>query len=110
MNDDELREMFQAQRRDDARRAPGFRAMWKKRQPRSAWRLVGAIASVAAAAAVLVVWCRSPEEPQVGRKLGSITEQPRLIAVQWDPAPLDFLLETPGIAALAGTPDFGTGR
>src|SRR5262249_32978715 len=86
MNDDELREMFQAQKRDDARRAPGFRAMWKKRQPRSAWRLMGAIASVAAAAAILVVWCRSAEQPS-GKKLASITPQAPIVVVQWDPAP-----------------------
>ena len=103
MNDDDLREMFHAQRRDDARRAPPFDAMWTKRR-RSPWRFIAPIATVAAAAAVLVVWCGTKETAPTA-------SAPVVVrAVEWDPAPLDFLLDTPGLAALSGTPDFGKGE
>jgi len=98
--------MFQAQRRDDARRAPPFRAMWKK-EKRSPWRFIAPIATLAAAAAVFVVWCGTKQMTASAPPPAAVAQ---VIAPEWDPAPLDFLLDTPGLAALSGTPDFGKGE
>lgn len=107
MNDDELREMFQAQRREDARRAPEFRALFQKPRARSPWLLIAPIATFAAAAAVFVVWCKSQETASAPPSSAAVAQ---LAPEEWDPAPLDFLLDTPGFAALSGTPDFGKGE
>ncbi|HEY8079661.1 MAG TPA: hypothetical protein VIF62_36270 [Labilithrix sp.] len=107
MNDDELREHFRSLARSDAKRAPPFDAMWRKPK-RSPWRIAAPVAGALAAAAVLLVWCAT-------NQLSTATapaSAPLAIAqpLDTDPAPLDFLLDTPGLAELAGTPDFGTER
>ena len=104
MNDDDLRERFRSLKRHDARRAPPFDAMWRKPR-RSAWRLVVPIAGAAAAAAVFLVWCATATLRPASAPLAIAAP-----ALDADPAPLDFLLDTPGLAALAGTPDVGTER
>ena len=105
MNDDELREHFRSLRRLDAKRAPAFDAMWRKPK-RSPWRFVVPLASVAAAAAVFLVWCATSQLASAPSSAPLAVAQP----LDTDPAPLDFLLDTPGLAELSGTPDFGTER
>jgi hypothetical protein len=116
MNDDErLKQTFDKLREDDARRAPSFDAVRKKRaRRRSPWAVVVPLASAAAAAAVFVVWCNVQPSaapavtvaapavaPLPGGPLGGETA-PQALA---DDAPLDFLLDVPG---LRGAPDFDT--
>ena len=75
MTDDDLKARFAELKKHDERGAPDFATMWRApRTARSRWRLVVPIASVAAAA-MLMLWCGA--------------------RVALDPAPLDFLLETP---------------
>ncbi len=105
MNDDErLREGFAKLRADDARRAPPFDAMWSARRRRSPWVVLVPVTSVAAAAAVLLVWCTfAPSAPK--SEPVAVAPAP-LPVVADDPAPLDFLLDLPMGASLAKVPDF----
>jgi hypothetical protein len=105
MNDDELRERFRVLRRHDARRAPAFAPMWRRAPARSPWTVVAPVVSLAAVAAVLLVWCGTQH-----LKMGKAPSLAAVSPADLDPAPLDFLLDTPGSAALSGTPDFGTER
>jgi len=107
MNDDELREMFQAQRRDDARRAPEFRSLWKKPRKKSPFRVIVPIATFAAAAAVFIVWCKTQEMASAPPMPSDVAQ---IAPEEFDPSPLDFLLDGPNFAALSGTPDFGKER
>jgi hypothetical protein len=106
VNDDDLREAFRSLKRRDASRAPPFDAMWRREPRRSPWRVVVPIVSLAAAAAaVLVVWCGSREMGSTAPLVSHASSQPAIPA-DLDPAPLDFLLDTRGVSALAGMPDF----
>ena len=116
MNDDErMKKTFDKLREDDARRAPSFEAL-RRRAPRTrtAWAVVVPLASAMAAAAVFVVWCNVAREaapasvavappamlaPQAALA-GEVAAAPRV-----DEAPLDFLLDVPG---LRGAPNFDT--
>lgn len=117
MNDDErLKKAFDKLREDDARRAPSFEDVRHRRpRRRSPWAVVVPLASAAAAAAVFVVWCNTahdastaatasapaasvaaaPVDPPAGGETGAPVDE----------APLDFLLDVPG---LRGTPNFDT--
>jgi hypothetical protein len=101
MNDDErLKKTFDKLRENDARGAPSFASVRKKRARRtSPWAVVVPIASAFAAAAVFVVWCNA----QDGRPTAVVPAPPAMVRV--DDAPLDFLLDVPG---LHGAPNFDT--
>lgn len=101
-NDDELRARFAELRREDARRAPDFGAMRAAPRPvRSPLRWALPVVAVAAAAAIVVVRCGASElTASAPASAPAAASAPEL-----DPAPLDFLLETPGSDALARTPD-----
>jgi len=113
MNDDErLKQTFDKLRQDDARRAPSFEAVRRRRARRtSPWAVVVPLGSALAAAAVLLVWCRTtPGSPQAAM---TVAVSPAPVASPLggesaprpDDAPLDFLLDVPG---LRGAPDFDT--
>ncbi len=112
MNDDErLKQTFEKLRKEDDRGAPSFEAI-RKRRPRRAsrWAVVVPLASVMAAAAVILVWCNvttSYVPPAAPVAMGPATAQggeaapgPRVVD-----APLDFLLDVP---LLRGAPNFDT--
>jgi hypothetical protein len=114
MNDDErLKQTFDKLRHDDARRAPSFETIRGRRRARSPspWAVVIPLGSALAAAAVLVVWCKTtPDSPAptspiaapvvlVAGPLGGERAPPG------GDAPLDFLLDVPG---LRGAPNFDT--
>jgi hypothetical protein len=114
MNDDDderLRQTFERLREDDARRAPSFESVRKKRaRRRSPWAVIVPFASAVAAAAVLVVWCnttaRKPLASTVAASPAAAPLGGELAAAPTvDEAPLDFLLDVPG---LRGAPDFDT--
>jgi hypothetical protein len=119
MNDDErLKRMFDALRADDARRAPSFDEIRRRPKRRSPWAVVVPIASAAAAAAVFVVWCNARHEaaPAATAAAGASPAASMAVAAaapvssdlaraRVDDAPLDFLLDVPG---LHGTPNFET--
>lgn len=107
MNDDDrLKEGFAKLRADDARRAPPFEAMWSARpRRRSPWIVAAPMVSMAAAAAVILVWCRVAQyEAAPSAAVAVAPAAPPAIAD--DPAPLDFLLDVPMGASLAKVPDF----
>ena len=109
MNDDErLKQTFEKLRQDDARRAPSFDAVRGKRaRRRSPWAVVVPIGSMLAVAAVVVVWCNAPtSDPQAAAPVAVIAlPLGGEVAPALDEAPLDFLLEVPG---LRGAPSFDT--
>jgi hypothetical protein len=117
IDDDELRKRFAELKRHDARKAPDFAKMMDMDAPRpkkrSPWRVVVGVASLAAAAMV-VVWCgaqsmmqsdsSSASAPVVAAAPtptkaagGEDREKDNKIATHSapDPMPLDFLLEMP---------------
>jgi hypothetical protein len=113
MNDDErLKQTFDKLRQDDARRAPSFEEVRRRRARRAPpWAVVVPLGSVLAAAAVLVVWCQTtPDSPQ---SASTVAAAPAAVAGTLggeraptpDDAPLDFLLDVPG---LRGAPNFDT--
>ena len=113
MTDDErLKHAFDKLREDDARRAPSFEDV-RQRLPRkrSPWAVVVPLASAAAAAAMLVVWCnvsRDETAPVVNTASSPASRGGEAVAgdvAVVDEAPLDFLLAVPG---LRGTPNFDT--
>jgi hypothetical protein len=118
-DDDPLKHAFEALRREDARRAPSFEAVTKKRVRRaSPWMVALPAASALAAAAVLVVWCGTstmnapPPPPTVAVASSPSAPLGGLGALGGESAPapaaakpLDFLLHVPG---LRGAPDFDT--
>lgn len=111
MNDDErLKAAFEKLRAEDARRAPSFEATRRKRRARvSPWAIALPAMSTLAAAAVFLVWCgtqtTSSEPPR--RATPPPPPPPVLgMVIPKDDAPLDFLLEIPG---LRGTPNFDKG-
>jgi len=110
MNDDErLKQTFEHLRGEDARRLPPFDAVRRKRPRRaSPWAVVLPLASVMVAAAALVVWRRAPNgELQAAAPVALAPASPRgsELAPLVDDAPLDFLLDVPG---LRGAPSFDT--
>lgn len=117
MNDDErLKQTFDKLRQDDARRAPSFEQIRRRRARRaSPWAVVVPLASALAAAAVLIVWCRTPDSPQAAAPVvlaPAVVVSPAVAAgslggesAPADDAPLDFLLDVPG---LRGAPSFDT--
>ncbi len=109
MNDDErLKQTFDQLRRGDARRAPSFEAVrGKHARRRSPWAAVVPIGSLLAAAAVIVVWCNAPSSSPRDAAPVAVLAPPLggEVAPALDEAPLDFLLEVPG---LRGAPNFDT--
>ena len=114
MNDDErLKQTFEKLRREDARGAPSFEAIRKRRSRRaSPWATAVPFASVLAAAAVFVVWCNTstthapPAAPvAMGPAATPQGGETALPAAAVDDAPLDFLLDVP---LLRGAPKFDT--
>lgn len=113
MTDDErLKQTFEKLRQDDARRAPSFEEVRKRRARRtSPWAVVVPLASAVAAAAVLVVWCSAPESTAPPPSATAPASSPLggetvpAVATVAEEAPLDFLLDVPG---LRGAPDFDT--
>ena len=104
--DEHLRARFAELKKQDARTTPSFEAIRSRPRP-SAWRVVVPVASLAAAA-MLVVWCGAQNllgtaSPQAvapvaataagGEAMPSAALHTR---IAFDPAPLDFLLETSG--------------
>lgn len=106
--DDRLREGFAKLRSEDARRVPAFEGMWKPRRERSPWAVALPLASAAAAAAVLLVWCGVHEATRSRTELSAAPPAAAAPAPPDDPAPLDFLLDMPLSATLAQAPNFGT--
>ncbi len=124
-NDDEekLRRGFEKLRAEDARRAPRFEELVKRGPPRSArspWAIVVPLGSVAAAAAVFLLWCgtqqmMSPPEPTAAAPpAGSAVavDQPAAVTdtkpqappdVVAEREPLGFLLTLPASAATEPT-------
>ncbi len=97
MTDDDLKARFAELKKHDERGAPDFATMWRApRTARSRWRLVVPIASVAAAA-MLMLWCGARVALDTAASAPPSARAPasRGEAVALDPAPLDFLLETP---------------
>jgi hypothetical protein len=108
MTDEELRRRFAELKKRDEGRTPDFRKMWNAPRPvRSRWQVVVPATSIAAAA-MFVMWIGA-------RTALSEAEAPRAVApslvttedvaadeaLTFDPAPLDFLLDTPGSAPRA---------
>ena len=136
MKDDEekLKRAFEALKREDAKKAPSFRALVEKGplKKRSPWVVLVPLTTVAAAAAVFVVWCNTTQmssapaptaagpryatdEPPAAapHAAGGKTAKADAVAAaladgtpRSDPAPLDFLLDLPGSSALAATSSF----
>jgi hypothetical protein len=109
MTDDDLRNAFAKLRELDARRAPTFEALADApARRRSRWVIALPIASVTAAAAAFVVWVTASKS-DTSASLAPVPAAPTLedtAAPAFDPAPLDFLLELPTSASLAGVPNF----
>jgi len=110
-NDDEpprdpaLHERFRDLRVHDARRAPTFAAIQKRRPRRKGPLVAGAISAVALAAAVVLFM----------QTKGSVTRTaqvvdpkmvPTFTVVAVEPAPLDFLLDSPSSEFLGRSPSF----
>ncbi|MBX3193218.1 MAG: hypothetical protein KF819_39910 [Labilithrix sp.] len=122
MTDDErLKGAFTKLREADADKAPSFDALVRAGRPkrRSPWAFAAPIASLAAAAAALLLWCgtqtmATSSAPQAAPPANAPVASAALVAVDQeparaiDPAPLDFLLRMPGTSALAAMPSFGT--
>jgi hypothetical protein len=106
-DDERLRKTFDKLRADDARRAPSFESVRRKRGRRtSPWAVVVPLASAMAAAAVFVVWCNTPDDrPAASAAAPAAVAQGGESAPPVDDAPLDFLLVVPG---LHGAPNFDT--
>jgi hypothetical protein len=106
MNDDDrMKEAFANLRRHDERRAPAFAALRAATtRSRARWIValpVGVTALAAAAAvAIFVTASRDADAPTASA--------PAYAPVAFDPAPLDFLLATPGRTSLASAPNFDT--
>lgn len=90
MNDDDLRRRFTELRREDAKDAPPFEQLTRRR-PAGRLRVLFAAVPVIAAAAVLVVWCGP-----AARRSAPVAVQPPRARVHHAAAalPLDFLLES----------------
>ena len=109
--DQELRALLRARREREEHPAPAFRKLWSaaraRRNPR--WRTrrlryaLAAVALVAAVGAYAVTALRSSSPPDPALlQVASLSRQ----LDEWE-APLDFLLETPGIEILESAPQFG---
>ena len=117
MNEDErgLKQTFDKLREDDARRAPSFEDVRRRRaKKRSPWAVVVPLASTAAAAAVFVMWCNVRREAAPVASAAAPAASVAAVAMatpssdtktRVDEAPLDFLLDVPGFR---GTPNFDT--
>ena len=128
-DDPRLRAAFDALRREDASRAPGFdelRARPTRPSRPSPLRVVAAAAPVVLLAAAVLLWIRegsngaatasapAAEAPALGGQGGeraaagggevATAVTPRAVAARVDLAPLDFLLDTPGGALLSSLP------
>jgi hypothetical protein len=128
--DARLRAAFDALRRDDALRAPGFDEI-RARPPRPArpspLRVVAAAAPVVLLAAAVLLWIRQgqdaastasapapAEAPALGGQAGERAPAgggaggrapaSRAVTARVDLAPLDFLLDTPGGSLLSSLP------
>ncbi len=116
MNDDErLKETFDKLRAEDARRAPSFESVRKKKRPKLSFLVVAV--PLVTAAAVLFLVVRSTEmrsapvsaaaapnaESAAGEKTVAVVAAPP--APPAETAPLDFLLD---VSPFHGTPDFDT--
>ena len=97
MTDNDLKRSFAELKKLDRRLSPEFESMWAKPRPvRSPWRAALPIASVAAAA-MLVLWCGIETTfleatPMAAAPSAPTVDEP----MSMDPAPLDFLLDISG--------------
>lgn len=107
--DQDLRELFQAARREEASRVPAFSRLWEsahKRRVSRKGRFVTRVLLPAAAVLLVAVFVllrsdRSPVHESHGLAGPSITD--------WK-APTDFLMRTPARELLRALPEIGTGR
>jgi len=120
--EEKLRRGFAKLKEDDARRAPNFQKLLEKgavRSARSPWAVVVPLGSVAAAAAVFLLWCGTQRmtsseptaaAPQAAASMAA-ADQPALVQDgkqappkrESDPEPLGFLLTIPGSTAAEPT-------
>ena len=100
----ELEARFRELRAHDARRAPRFEQL--ARPPMRTWRWIAPLALAAAAltALFLVVRGRAPHEGPTAPVSPTLVPTTTYVAIE--PAPLDFLLDSPQSDFLGRTPSF----
>ncbi len=97
MDDDDLRQRFRELRARDARKAPPFDRVTRRR-PTSRLRLLVAVVPVVAAAAGLIVWCGATKTASAPPMSASATPKIKVQQTQ-SVLPLDFLLVSTPISA-----------
>ena len=126
-DEEKLRRGFAKLKEDDARRAPKFEELVKKGPPRPArspWAVVVPLGSIAAAAAVFLLWCgtqrMTSSEPTAAAPMATApapaasmaaADQPAVVQdgkqaaprIAPDTEPLGFLLTVPGATAAEPT-------
>jgi hypothetical protein len=94
-DDADLRQAFDALRREDAKAAPAFEAVRARVRPRSLIPLGGLLAAASVAAAILGFVVRRPDP------------RPPVASMEQWIAPTDFLLDTPGREIVQTVPRIG---